>query len=95
MAFCEHSKLERNYNSLVYKLQMIPNLPGRDLPARLSPWSVTTSALTSVDWTITPNGAATNPNVANLYYYSSSKGSATWVFVGQYYNTFLIHLTNP
>src|SRR5437879_1509362 len=40
-----------------------------------------------VNWTIEPNVTAPHANVANLYRYSSSKGSATWIFIGQYYNT--------
>jgi hypothetical protein len=48
-----------------------------------------------VNWTIEPNVSATHANVANLYRYSSSKGSATWIFIGQYYNSFRIGLTNP
>jgi hypothetical protein len=47
-----------------------------------------------VSWTITPNTAAANANVANLYSYTGPK-SGPWVFVGQYYNTCRIGLTNP
>lgn len=48
-----------------------------------------------VNWMIEPNVTAPHANVANLYRYSSSKHSATWVFIGQYYNSFRIGLTNP
>ncbi|HEX3085702.1 MAG TPA: hypothetical protein VHP99_14315 [Pyrinomonadaceae bacterium] len=48
-----------------------------------------------VNWTIEPNVTAPHANVANLYRYSSSKHSATWVFMGQYYNSFRVELTNP
>ena len=48
-----------------------------------------------VSWTIVPNTNAANANVANLYRYSSKGRSATWVFIGQYYNTFRIDVTNP
>ena len=48
-----------------------------------------------VNWTITPNTTAANANVANLYQYVSSKRSASWVFVGQYHNTFRVDVTNP
>jgi hypothetical protein len=48
-----------------------------------------------VNWTIEPNATAPQPNVANLYRYSSSRGSATWIFIGQYCNSFRIGLTNP
>jgi hypothetical protein len=84
------------YSGLVYKLVMGPDLP----------WGGPTTGLASVvcnklsgnqciDWTIAPNTAAANPNVANLYYYNASIKNPGWVFVGQYYNTFLVHLTNP
>lgn len=48
-----------------------------------------------VSWTIVPNSSAANANVANLYRESSSKGTTTWIFIGQYYNTFRIDVTNP
>jgi hypothetical protein len=48
-----------------------------------------------VSWTIVPNATAANANVANLYYYSPKGRTATWVFIGQYYNTFRIDVTNP
>ncbi len=48
-----------------------------------------------VSWTVVPNSSAPNANVANLYWYSSKGKNATWVFIGQYYNTFRIDVTNP
>lgn len=48
-----------------------------------------------VSWTITPNANGPNPNIANLYQYSTSKGSTVWVYIGQYSNTFRIDVTNP
>jgi hypothetical protein len=48
-----------------------------------------------VSWTIVPNTSAANANVANLYWYSSHGRSATWMYIGQYYNTFRIDVTNP
>jgi hypothetical protein len=48
-----------------------------------------------VNWTITPNTTAPHANVANLYRYQSGRGSATWMFIGQYYNSFRIDVTNP
>lgn len=48
-----------------------------------------------VSWTITPNTSAPQANVANLYRYQNVNKSATWVFIGQYYNTFRIDVTNP
>jgi hypothetical protein len=47
-----------------------------------------------VSWTIVPNTSAANASVANLYIEGGSKGT-TWTFIGQYYNTFRIDVTNP
>ena len=60
--------------------------------------TVTCDALSNsqcVSWEIVPNANAPNANIANLYWYRSSKGTATWVYIGQYYNTFRIDVTNP
>jgi len=46
-----------------------------------------------VSWRIVPNANACNPKIANLYWYDSKPNR--WVYVGQYYNTFRIHVTNP
>ena len=49
-----------------------------------------------VDWTIEPNVTAPNANVANLYLFSATpRPAGSWVFIGQYHNTFRIGLTNP
>lgn len=50
-----------------------------------------------VSWTIVPNTSAANANIANLYMESSSKGpgGAAWIYIGEYYNTFRIDVTNP
>lgn len=48
-----------------------------------------------VSWTITPNTGAAQANVANLYRYQTVNKSATWVFIGQYFNTFRVDVTNP
>lgn len=48
-----------------------------------------------VSWTIVPNATAPNANVANLYRYQPQGRTQTWVFIGQYYNTFRIDVTNP
>lgn len=49
-----------------------------------------------VNWTFEPNVTAPNANVANLYRLSSTgPRTSTWVFIGQYYNSFRIGLTNP
>jgi hypothetical protein len=49
-------------------------------------------------WTLTPNtvaGSGNVPTVANLYQFSSAKGNIVLVYIGSYYNTFLIDVTNP
>ena len=49
-----------------------------------------------VSWTIVPNTSAANADVANLYIGGGSKQTGpTWTFIGQYYNTFRIGITNP
>ena len=103
-------KLGVNFNSAgtSYKLLMSPfPLSGGGDPPPTCPSTgcpatgvvtVTCNAVSNgqcVNWTIEPNVTAPHANVANLYRYSSSKGSATWVFIGQYYNSFRIGLTNP
>ncbi len=80
---------------VMYKLVMSPNLPEAGPATGVA--SVVCSAVSSnqcVKWTISPNPTASNPNVANLYRHTP-KGSVSWVFIGQYRNTFLIQATNP
>ncbi len=49
-----------------------------------------------VSWRIVPNTSAANANVANLYMEGGGpKGTTTWTFIGQYYNTFRLDVTNP
>lgn len=48
-----------------------------------------------VSWTIVPNTSSGNASMANLYTEGSSRKETTWTFVGQYYNTFRIDVTNP
>lgn len=48
-----------------------------------------------VNWTITPNTTAANANIANLYRYSSVNRTATWVYMGQYHQSFRVDVTNP
>ena len=74
-----------------------PTCPSTGCPAT-GAVMVTCNAVSNsqcVNWTIEPNATASHANVANLYRYSSSRGSATWVFIGQYYNTFRINISNP
>jgi len=103
-------KLSVNFNSggTTYKLLMSPfplsgsgdpppTCPSTGCPATGSV-TVTCNAISNgqcVNWSIEPNATAPNANVANLYRYSSSGRSATWVFIGQYYNSFRIGLTKP
>ena len=88
--------VEFHYGGLVYKLAMGPALPWGGPATGVA--SVVCNQVKNnqcVNWTITsaPDANGQNANVANLYYYVGS--TATWVFVGQYSNSFLIHVTNP
>lgn len=103
-------KLGVNFNvgGVSYKLLMSPfPLSGSGDPPPTCPSTgcpptglvtVTCNAVNNgqcVNWTIEPNVTAPNANVANLYSLSSSPRSSTWVFIGQYHNSFRIGLTNP
>lgn len=60
--------------------------------------TVTCNAVSSgkcVNWTITPNTSAANATYANLYSEGTAKKGITWNYIGQYYNTFRIDVTNP
>jgi hypothetical protein len=74
-----------------------PTCPSTGCPAT-GLVTVTCNAVSNgqcVDWTVEPNVTAPNANVANLYRLSSTgPRSTTWVFLGQYYNSFRIGLTN-
>jgi hypothetical protein len=84
------------YNGVKYKLSMSPSLPAAGPATGLVTVTCNTvSGGECVNWTLTPNLAASTahpPTVANLYYYAQG-GKLT--FIGQYYNTFRIDLTNP
>jgi hypothetical protein len=90
------------YEGILYKLLMRPgSLEGSLCPAGGCPATglaeVTCNAVSNnqcVNWTITPNTGAPQVGVANLYSYTGPRGSE-WVFIGQYYNTYRIHATNP
>jgi hypothetical protein len=74
-----------------------PTCPSTGCPAT-GAVMVTCNAVSNgqcVNWTIEPNTTASHATVANLYRYASSRGSATWIFIGQYYNTFRINVSNP
>ena len=90
--------LDFGYKGTVYKLLLSPVLrnPG-DPPTGLV--TVTCNAVSSnhcVSWTLTPNtsAGAPSPTVANLYSFTGTS-KAPWVFIGQYYDTFRIDVTNP
>lgn len=81
------------YNGVKYKLSMTPSLPAPGPATGVA--TVTCNLVNSgqcTNWTLTPNLNAANATVANLYYYAKG-GKLT--FIGQYYNTFRIDLTNP
>ena len=84
------------YNGVKYKISMSPSLPAPGPATGLV--TVRCNVVSSgqcVNWTLTPNLTASTshpPTVANLYYYAQG-GKLT--FIGQYYNTFRIDLTNP
>jgi hypothetical protein len=81
------------YNGVKYKLSMSPSLPAPGPATGVA--TVTCNVVSGsqcINWTITPNLSAANPTVANLYYYARG-GKLT--FIGQYYNTFRIDVTNP
>ena len=103
-------KLGVNFNSggTNYKLLMSPfPLSGSGDPPPTCPATgcpatgvvtVTCNSISNgqcVNWSIEPNVTAPHANVANLYRYSSSRGSATWIFIGQYSNTFRINVSYP
>lgn len=80
-------------NGTKYKLVMSPHLPAPGGPAT-GLASVACNSVSNnkcVNWTITPNTAAANATVADLFYF----GKRGLVFVGQYYNTFRINASNP
>ena len=57
--------------------------------------SVASGVNVCVNWTMTPNmstGSGNPPTVADLFYYARG---GKLLFVGQYYNTFRIDITNP
>lgn len=90
------------YGGILYKLLMGPQEPdqGTTCPSGVCPATglakvVCNTATNSqcVNWTITPNDAVAY-GVSNLYSYTGPSGAA-WVFIGQYYNTFRINVSNP
>jgi len=81
------------YNGVKYKLDMGPVLAAPGPATGLVNVNCNaTSGGQCVNWTITPNPNGALANVANLYYWARG-GKLT--FLGQYYNTFRINVTNP
>jgi hypothetical protein len=85
-----------NYNGIVYKLLVGRKMNSTDPTPGTA--SVACNALNSssqcVAWTITA-GAGTSPVVANLYSETGGPRSAPWVFIGQYFNSVRVNVTNP
>jgi hypothetical protein len=90
--------LDFGYKGTVYKLLMSPVLknPGDPATGLVTVTCNSVSSNQCVSWTITPNtsAGAPSPTVANLYSYTGGP-KLPWVFIGQYYDTFRIHVTNP
>jgi hypothetical protein len=93
--------LDFNANGTKYKLRMGPGCPscvGIPAPMTYGLLTVTCNSISNsqcVNWTFAPNmtPSSTNlPTVANLYYYAKG-GKLT--FIGQYFMTFRIGVTNP
>lgn len=90
--------LDFGYQGIVYKLLLSPVLRNPGDPAT-GLVTVTCNQVNNnqcVSWTLTPNtnAGAPSPTVANLYSYTGTH-SNPWVFIGQYYDTFRIDVTNP
>ena len=86
--------MDFNSNGTKYKLVMSPRLPAPGGPAT-GLASVACNSVSNnqcVNWTITPNTAVANATVADLFYFNR-RGAL--VFVGQYYNSFRINVSNP
>lgn len=80
-----------------YVLVMSQNMPAAGPnPGRARVTCNTVSNGVCVSWTITPSTTAANPNVADLFAFTGpTKTQYRWTFIGQYYNTFRIDVTNP
>lgn len=83
------------YNGITYKLLIGRVLNATDpTPGEASvACNAANSSNQCVAWTITA-GTGASGVVANLYSYMGRK-SAPWVFIGQYYNSVRVHVTNP
>jgi hypothetical protein len=90
--------LDFGYQGTVYKLLLSPVLrnPGDPATGLVTVTCNNISSNQCVSWTLTPNtsAGAPSPTVANLYSYTGTRTNP-WVFIGQYYDTFRIDVTNP
>jgi len=92
--------LDFGYNGTEYKLTMAPTGVLAFSGPNTGLLTVTCNSVVGgkcVNWTITPNTAASGtnpPNVANLFVYTNNHRTPL-AFVGQYYETFRIDVTNP
>jgi hypothetical protein len=87
--------LDFGYNGITYKLLIGRVLNTTDpTPGKANvACNVVNRSDQCVAWTITA-GTGTSGLVANLYSYTG-RPSAPWVFIGQYYNSVRIEVTNP
>lgn len=91
--------LDFAYNRVKYKLVMGPSIPGVTLDTTGTGWASVSCNSANVggcnSWSIIPNaigGGGNFPTVANLYQYGRN---GTLSFIGQYYNTYRVDVTNP
>jgi len=87
--------LDFGYDGITYKLLLGRVLNASDpTPGKADvACSTVNSNNQCVAWTITA-GAGTSGVVANLYSYTGGV-KAPWVFIGQYYNSVRVNVTNP
>jgi hypothetical protein len=90
--------LDFGYQGIVYKLLLSPVLrnPGDPATGLVTVSCNQVNNNQCVSWTLTPNtsAGAPSPTVANLYSFTGGP-KQPWVFIGQYYDTFRIDVTNP
>lgn len=85
--------LDFSYGGTKYKLVMSPAISGTGWATVSCNAGDSTGACNS--WTISPNtlaGSGNVPTVANLYRFANN---GSLVYIGQYYNTYRIDVTNP
>lgn len=93
------------YGGITYKLMMNQFGVPVDQPAKCPSTGCPATGLATVicnavsggkcvNWTITPNTSAPNATVASLFSFTGTS-RVPWVYVGQYFNTFRIDVSNP